>query len=101
MAAEKPENETINFQGSSGVVASTASRTMKFYRVHEPELHNLNMAHGLMVLFFSAGSAFLGFGLDVAKDVALTSGPLSAEGHLMAKLVQPTCFYMAGACLSP
>jgi hypothetical protein len=90
-----PDNEQINFQEAGGVFASTASRTMKFYRVHEPELHNLTMAQGLMVLFFSAGSAFLGFGIDVAKDIAMTSGDLSAEGKVMSQVVQPACFYIA------
>lgn len=94
--APPPDNDKINFEEPGGVIASTASRTMKFYRVHAPELHNLNMAHGLMVLFFSAGSAFLGFGLDIAKDVAMTTGELSAEGKVMAEQVQPFCFWIAG-----
>ena len=92
-----PENDQdINFQDTAGVTASTKRRTMKFYQVHEPELHNLSMAHGLMVIFFSAGSAFLGFGLDVAKDVAMATGELSAEAKVLSKTVQPACFYIAG-----
>lgn len=68
---------------------------MKFYRVHEPELHNLSTAHGLMVIFFSSGSAFLGFGLDITKDIVMATGDLSAEGRVMANIVRPACFYIA------
>jgi hypothetical protein len=68
---------------------------MKFYRVHEPELQNLSMAHGLMVIFFSAGSAFLGFGLDVAKDIAMGANELTAEAKVLKEVVQPTCFWIA------
>jgi hypothetical protein len=68
---------------------------MKFYRVHEPELHNLSIAHGLMVIFFSAGSGFLGFALDITKDVVMATGELSAEGRVMAGVVRPACFYIA------
>ena len=95
MATPPEEGGDINFQEVAGVVATTASRNMKFYRVHEPELHNLSVAHGLMVIFFSAGSAFLGFGLDVTKDIAMASGELSAEGKVMANVVRPACFYIA------
>lgn len=92
--AVPPEGGFAEFNVETGVVASTARRTMKFYRVHEPELQNLSMAHGLMVLFFSAGSAFLGFGLDVAKDIAMATD-LTAEAKVMKDVVQPACFWIA------
>jgi hypothetical protein len=49
-----------------------------------------------MVIFFSAGSAFLGFGLDVAKDIVLATGELSPEAKVLNKMVKPACFWIAG-----
>jgi len=67
---------------------------MRTYTVTESELWILSLANGLMTIFFSLGSGFVGIALDITKDVML-SPELAKTGEALAEIVRPACVILA------
>lgn len=100
--ADAPEVQATYKEAPGGTIQPLYSeRKMRCFTVTNSELHQLSFANGLMTVFFSIGSAFLAFGLDITKDVILSTS-VPGEAKTIVNLAQPLlyalgiAFYVAG-----
>ena len=92
-----PPAELTGATRAAGTVRIIQSvRHMNCYTVTEGELKSISLANGLAVFCFSMGSAFLTFGVDVAKDIAL-SPEVPQAAIFLDSVMKPASFVVSVA----
>ena len=71
-------------------------RRMRVYGVTENELRTLTIINLAVAFLFSLGTGFVSFGLDLHKDVLMTS-PLPPSAGVLADIARPLAFLVGGA----
>lgn len=90
-----------SFTSQPGALFTTLSteRKVKAYAVVQPELEQLTMLNSGSLLFFSIGSLFAGYAVDLLRDLFVKEAHTSVETCIGFGVIAAICYVVGAICV--